>query len=137
MEENMSMSTYISIFFASLIAMGVVYNNARITLSERARELASLRVLGFSLPEVSYILLGELGFLTVLALPLGVFLGITMTYSMVASFDTELYRMPFVMTAETIAYACLAIVIATVLSSGFVFWRIRQLDLVSVLKTRE
>lgn len=137
MEENMSMSTYISIFFASLIAMGVVYNNARITLSERARELASLRVLGFSLPEVSYILLGELGFLTALALPLGVFLGITMTYSMVASFDTELYRMPFVMTAETVAYACLAIVIATVLSSGFVFWRIRQLDLVSVLKTRE
>lgn len=137
MAESTSMSTYVSIFFASLIAMGVVYNNARITLSERARELASLRVLGFSLAEVSYILLGELGFLTMVAMPIGVLLGYLMGWSMVAAFDTELYRLPFVLTMETVAFSCVAIMMATVLSSLFVFWRVRQFDLISVLKTRE
>ena len=52
--------TFISTLLGGSIAFGVIYNNMRIALSERNRELASLRVLGFHRGEVAYILLGEL-----------------------------------------------------------------------------
>ena len=125
------------ILFASVIAVGVAYNSARISLSERARELASLRVLGFRKSEVAYILLGELAILTVLAMPLGCLFGYGLSVLMVRLFETDLYRLPFVIQPSTYGYAVLIVLAASVVTGALVGRRVAQFDLVAVLKTRE
>ena len=125
------------ILFASVIAVGVAYNSARISLSERARELASLRVLGFRKSEVAYILLGELAILTVLAMPVGCVFGYGLSALMVQLFETDLYRLPFVIQPSTYGYAVLIVLAASVVTGALVGRRVALFDLVAVLKTRE
>lgn len=137
LQESLGTFVFFNTLFAGLIAVGVVYNSARISLSERGRELASLRVLGLTRGEVSYILLGELALLTLLALPLGALLGHLLAWTLVQSFDTELFRIPLVISPSTYGYAALVVVLAAVGSGLLVRRRIDRLDLVAVLKTRE
>ncbi len=127
----------ITTLLAGTIAFGVVYNSARITLSERSRELASLRVLGFTRGEAAFILLGELGFLTLLALPLGMLMGNAMCHFFIATWETDLFRIPLVLEPRTYAYAALVIIVCSIVSAVVVRRRINDLDLVGVLKTRE
>ncbi|MCC7330709.1 MAG: FtsX-like permease family protein, partial [Gammaproteobacteria bacterium] len=130
---------YVSFFvvFACTLAFGVTYNSARIALSERGRELATLRVLGFTRAEISYILLGEVGLLTFLALPLGCLMGYLIASLMVSSFTTELFRIPLAIQASTYAVAMLVGLGATLASAFLVRRRVDHLDLIAVLKTRE
>jgi putative ABC transport system permease protein len=140
-EKTLAETFYVMIFFnllfSSVIAFGVVYNAARVSLSERSRELASLRVLGFTRGEISFILLGELTVVIVLAIPLGLFLGYLFAGALVAAFNTELYRFPLVISLRTYAYAASAVLVAATLSGLAVRSRLDHLDLVAVLKTRE
>jgi putative ABC transport system permease protein len=122
---------------ASLIAVGVVYNNGRIILSERARELASLRVLGYGQREVAAIVVGELLLLTLIALPIGCLFGFGLARLMVHLFSTDLYRMPFIVEASTYGYSMLAVLAAAGLTAAAVSRRVAALDLIAVLKTRE
>ena len=135
--ENAGMTTTINSILAALIAIGVVYNSARIQLSERARELASLRILGFTRGEVSTILLGELAILTLVAIPLGLWMGAGLAAGMVAGFESDLYSIPLVITRDTYVRAVLVVVAASVVSALIVRRRIDRMDLVAVMKTRE
>jgi putative ABC transport system permease protein len=137
MAETMNIMLGFYVFFSSIIAVGVVYNSARISLSERGRDLASLRVLGFSEAEVSFILLGELAVLTLLALPVGCLLGTGMAWLMVHNFDTELFRIPLVIEPSTYGKSLLVVLAAAIGSAAIVRQRIKNLDLIAVLKTRE
>lgn len=137
LRESLGTFVFFNTLFAGLIAIGVVYNSARISLSERGRELASLRVLGLTRAEVSYILLGELAVLTLLALPLGALMGKALAWLLVTTFDTELFRIPLVIADATYGYAALVVLVAAVASGLMVRRRIDRLDLISVLKTRE
>jgi putative ABC transport system permease protein len=123
--------------FAAAIAVGVVYNSARIALAERAWELASLRVLGFTRHEVSGLLLGELAIEIALAIPLGLWLGYLLSVLIVALIQVETFTIPVMITPATYAYAALTILAAGVASSLIVRHRVDHLDLVAVLKTRE
>jgi putative ABC transport system permease protein len=123
--------------FSSIIAVGVVYNNARIALAERAWELASLRVLGFTRGEVSGLLLGELAIELILALPLGWVLGYWLSYGIVQLIHSETFQIPLIIEPRTYAYATIAALGAGVISALIVRQRIDRLDLVAVLKTRE
>ncbi|MFN0105791.1 MAG: ABC transporter permease [Bryobacteraceae bacterium] len=122
---------------ASTIAIGVVYNTVRISLSERSRELASLRVLGYTRGEVAYILLGELTLLVFIAIPVGLLCGHGLAYFMATTAQTELFRVPFVIEPSTYALAALTVAVATVISAFLVGRKINHLDLVEVLKARE
>jgi len=135
-EHIMVFITLFSIL-ACALGFGVAYNSARIALSERGRELATLRVLGFSRGEISYILLGEVGFLIVLALPFGCLLGRVLSEIMAASFDTELFRVPLTIDASTYGMAVVFALAATAISALVVRHRLDDLDLIEVLKTRE
>jgi len=137
MEETMLFFTYVATVFAVIIAFGVVYNNARIALIERGRELASLRVLGFTRAEISYILLGELGVLTLIAIPLGLWLGYWMCYYIAQTLQNDLYRVPVILIPSTYAFAVTVVLISAVLSGLVVRRRLDQLDLIAVLKTAE
>ncbi|MDJ0947468.1 MAG: FtsX-like permease family protein [Alphaproteobacteria bacterium] len=130
---------YIGFFsaFAVALGFGVVYNSARIALSERGRELATLRVLGFSRMETSYILLGEVGLLVCAGLPLGCLAGGGLAWMITTAFETELYRIPLVVEASTYGTAVLVALVATVISAALVRRRLDRLDLIAVLKTRE
>jgi putative ABC transport system permease protein len=128
---------FFNLILASTIAIGVVYNTVRISLSERSRELASLRVLGYTRGEVSYILLGELTLLVFVAIPVGLLCGKGLAYYMAISAQTELFRVPFVLSAATYAKAALVVALATAASALFVGRKINHLDLVEVLKARE
>lgn len=130
---------YVGFFsgFAGALGFGVVYNSARIALSERGRELATLRVLGFDKIEVSYILLGEVALLVFVALPVGCLIGRGLAWIMTTAFETELYRIPLVIEASTYGTSVLFAVAVTVISSALVRRRLDRLNLVSVLKTRE
>ncbi|SMO45288.1 ABC transporter permease [Fodinibius sediminis] len=130
------MALFISLF-AGATAFSVVYNNARISLSERSRELASLRVLGLTRGEISYILLGELAILVLLAIPLGFLIGWGLTYFIVWSMQTELYRIPMHISTATYTLAALIVILSALLSGFFIRYKINRLDLISVLKTRE
>jgi putative ABC transport system permease protein len=135
--ESLNYILFFYVLFACLLAFGVVYNSVRITLSERGRELASLRVLGFSRYEVSYILLGELAVLTFLAIPLGCALGYGLSWFMTALFETDLYRIPMVIERSTFGFSIVVISLAALGSGVLVRRRIDRLDLIAVLKTRE
>ena len=137
MDETMGIFIFFNVLFASVIAVGVVYNAARIALSERRRELASLRVLGFRRHEISSILLGELAVLTLLAVPLGLVMGYGLAQFLVHAFDNELYRFPLVISNRTYAASAAIVLLAAVLSGLLVRRKLDHLDLVEVLKTRE
>jgi putative ABC transport system permease protein len=135
--DMMGSVTGLSMVFAAIIAFGVVYNSARISLSERSRELASLRVIGLTRAEISYILLGELALTTLIAVPLGLLFGYALAAMMVAGFDTEVWRLPLVVTSRTYALAAITVIASTVVSALIVRRKLDRLDLIEVLKTRE
>ena len=137
MASNMNLTIFINVLFASVIAFGVVYNTARVSLSERSHELASLRVLGFTRAEISLVLMGELATLTVAALPVGGFLGYLLVTAIVKSAESELYRLPVFISRQAVAWACLGILSAAMASGLLVRRRLDRLDLVAVLKVRE
>jgi putative ABC transport system permease protein len=137
MAETMNLSIFFNVLFAAIIAFGVVYNSARVSLSERSRDLASLRVLGFTRAEISLVLLGELAILTVLALPVGAVIGYSLGQLIMAGFNNEIYRLSFVVAPATVAWAFLIVIAAAFLSGLVVRRRLDRLDLVAVLKTRE
>lgn len=135
--ENIRISVMILIVFACTIAAGVIYNGARIALSEQAATLASLRVLGLTRREVSAILLGEQALLTALGIPVGLAIGYSLCAWLVRLLETDIYRLPLALANSTYWYAAGAIVGSAVCSGLVVAWRIRHLDLVAVLKSRE
>ncbi|HMM47563.1 MAG TPA: FtsX-like permease family protein [Thiobacillaceae bacterium] len=127
----------IATLLAGAIGFGVVYNSARIALSERGRELASLRVLGFTRAEIAYILLGELGLLTLAAIPVGFIVGVGLVGILVMAFQSELYRLPVLLTPENYAMGATVVVVSALLSGLLLWRRLGRLDLIAVLKTRE
>lgn len=137
MQETMLFFTYVATVFAVIIAFGVIYNSARIALTERGHELASLRVLGFTRAEISYILLGELGILTLIGIPLGLWLGEWMCYYIAHTMQNDLFRVPVVLVPQTYAFAVLVILLSAILSGMAVRRQLDQLDLIAVLKTAE
>jgi putative ABC transport system permease protein len=136
-EQNMSYMLAVYVTLAVIIAFGVVYNSARIQLSEHARELASLRVLGFTRAEVSRVLLAELALLTLIAIPLGCIIGYAFGWLLMQAFSSDLYRVPFTIERATYAKAGLVVLAATAASAFVVRRRIDRLDLIAVLKTRD
>ena len=137
MAQNMNLQIVLNVMFAGVIAFGVVYNTARVSLSERERELASLRVLGFTRAEISLILLGELAAVTVAALPVGALIGFGLGDLIMVIFNNEVYRLSFTVSAATLAWSFLIVIIAAIGSGLAVRRRLDRLDLVGVLKTRE
>jgi putative ABC transport system permease protein len=135
--ETMGVMIFFNVLFAGTIAFGVVYNAARVSLSERSRELASLRVLGFTRGEISAILLGELAVVTVVAIPLGLATGYLLAAMIVSAFETEMYRFPIVVGPRTYAFAAVVTVTAAAISGLIVRRQLDRLNLVEVLKTRE
>jgi putative ABC transport system permease protein len=137
MEQTMLFFTFIATLFAVIIAFGVIYNSTRIALTERSRELASLRVLGFTRGEISYILLGELGLLALLAIPLGFGIGRAICAVFVNGAQSELYRIPLIIHPSTYAFAATVVLISALLSGLLARRKLDRLDLIAVLKTRD
>lgn len=135
--KSMMIFTSIIVIFSCILAFAVVYNAARIALSERGRELASLRVLGFTRAEISAMLLGEQALLTALAIPLGFAFGYWICAWMSRSYQWELFRLPLIITEETYVFALVTVLFAALASALIVRQRLDRLDLVAVLKTRE
>lgn len=135
--RNILIMSSILTAFAIVIAVGVVYNNARIALAERTWELASLRVLGFTRAEVSMLLLGELALGIAVALPLGMALGWALTHGVIGAIRPEQFVFPVEILPRTYAWAAIAVVLAGVASALVVRRRIDRLDMVAALKTRE
>jgi putative ABC transport system permease protein len=135
--ENITVMVTVYVALAGVIAVGVVYNFARIALSEQGRELASLRVLGFTNREVSGVLFGELAAVVLLAQPLGWLIGYGISAAMVAAFSSDLYRVPFIVGREVFATASLVVCAAALISALAIRQRIAGLDMIAVLKTRE
>ena len=134
---SLGIFTGVLVIFACVIAFGVVYNAARIALSERGRELATLRIIGFSRGEIALILLGEQALITLAAIPVGIAIGLGFAALLATTYDSELYRLPFVVNQATYLFAVGVVLIATILSGWLIRRQLNQLDLIAVLKTRE
>jgi len=135
--KGMLFFTFIATLMACSIAFGVVYNSARIALSERSRELSSLRVLGYTRGEISYILLGELGLITLIAIPLGFLIGYWLCAYIAQALASDLFRVPLVIETKTYAVAASVVLASAAVSGLIVRHKLDHLDLVEVLKTRE
>ena len=135
--ETIVFFTFITTILGATISFGVVYNSMRIGLSERNRELASLRVLGFERNEIAYILLGELALLTLVAIPIGLLIGYGLCAYLASQFDTDLYRVPLVLGLRVYALAALVVIVSAVISGWMIRRNLAHLDMVAVLKTKE
>lgn len=136
-DRSIRLSIGTIIGFACVLAMGMIYNGARIALSERANELATLRILGFTRQEITLILLGEQAILIALAVPFGFAVGYGLCAYLSVRLQTELYRMPLIVESSSYAWAFIIVVICTVMSGFLISKRLAKLDMVSVLKSRE
>lgn len=135
--EQMRTFTIVLSIFAAVIAIGVVYNNARVSLSMRERDLASLRVLGFTRGEISTVLLGELAVHVAVGIPAGLVLGRDWAVRVAATIDPETYRMPVIIAPSSYALAAAVVLGASAVSALLVRRHLDHLDLIAVLKTRE
>ena len=123
--------------FAMVVAFGVVYNNARISLAERARELATLRVIGFSRREVGTVLITELVILALVAVPLGLLIGTGFAKAILSAVNTETVRLPLILTSSNYAFAVTVVTFASIISALVVLRKLNQLNLVGALKAPE
>lgn len=137
LDNGAGVTRYIMTAVAGIICFGIVYNSARIAFAERERDLASLRVIGFSRGETAYVLLGELAIITVAALLLGSLIGYYLAHAIAEGFSTDLYQIPATVTTENLGSAAIAVLIASGFSAWLLIRDINRLDLIAALKTRE
>jgi len=137
LDENLFTTVIIYATLGILITVGVVYNAARIQLAERAYELASLRVLGFSRAEVSYVLVGEIMLLTVIGLPLGWLAGYGFAALSAQSLSSEIVNIPLVVSKSTFGWATVLVFVSALVSVLIVRRRLDRVDLASALKQKE
>ncbi len=136
-DDNINTMIFFYIGFASAIAVGVVYNSARILFSERAHELATLRVLGYHRIEVAVVLIGQIALLVVMSVPVGLFIGYWLAQLMLRMFGSDLFRLPFAPSNATYAESAIVVLIAAMLTAVVVARRVMRLDMVRVLKARD
>lgn len=137
MNQGAGAIRYVMGAIAFVITFGIVYNAARIALAERSRDLASLRVIGFSKSEAAFVLLGELAVVTVIALPVGALLGYYLSFGIAAGFSTDLYQIPAIFDPVSYGQATLVVLGAALVSGWLVKRDLDQADLIEALKTRE
>ncbi len=137
MDTGAGAMRYVMAAIAGIITFGIVYNAARIAFGEQARDLASLRVMGFTRGETAFVLLGELAVVVLLAIPLGVGIGYYLSFLIAAGFSTDLYQIPTTFRPDAFGIAALAVVLAALVSGWLVKRDIDRIDLVATLKTRE
>jgi putative ABC transport system permease protein len=137
MDTGAGMMRFIMAAIAAVITFGIIYNAARIAQAERARDLASLRVLGFTKGEAAFVLLGELAVVTLAALPVGALLGYCLSFAIAAGFSSDLYQIPVIFSPQGCGTAAIAVIIAAVISGGLVKYDMDRVELVSALKTME
>lgn len=137
MDTGAGAMRYVMAAIAGIITFGIVYNAARIAFGEQARDLASLRVIGFTRGEAAFVLLGELAIVVLLAIPLGVAIGYYLSFLISAGFSTDLYQIPTIFRPDAFGAAAVAVVVASVCSGWLVKRDIDKVDLVATLKTRE
>ncbi len=137
MERTMESTSFFIFFFTAIISIGVVYNTAMIALSERNYELGSLRILGFHLNEVFFILIAELSMQVFLAIPIGCFFGLKMAGLVINMNDTEVFRFPAIIGVRTYLSAIATIIFTSILSFVIIYFKLKKMDLLSVLKVRE
>jgi putative ABC transport system permease protein len=135
--SNMRLTVTIVVTLACVVAVGVIYNGVRISLSERARDLASLRVLGFTRREVAGLLFGEQGAIDLIGTPLGLLLGFGLAFWIISGFASESYRFPVVISSQTYLFSAGVILTAAIGVALAMQRQIDKLDLVAVLKTGE
>jgi putative ABC transport system permease protein len=129
--------TLIVVLFGTVIAVGVVFNTARVALSERSRDLATLRVLGFTRREVAIVLLGQLTVQVLLALPIGMAAGYLLATVLMGSVDPEQFRFPVIVSPATYAFASLVVLGSALATSLVVRRKLDRIDIVSALKARD
>ena len=137
LNEGAGAVRYVMGAIAFVITFGIVYNAARIALAERARDLASLRVIGFTKGEAAFVLLGELAVVTLIALPVGAGLGYYLSFVIAAGFSTELYQIPAIFDPATYGQAMLVVLGAALVSGWLVKRDLDRSDLIEALKTRD
>ncbi len=93
--------------------------------------------MGFSRVQVTVILLGEQAAIILFAIPWGFILGYSFSAFLSAAFESELYRIPLIVTKTSYAFALGVIAIAAIVSGVIIRRQVNRLDLVAVLKTRE
>ena len=135
--ESTSVMRTVNAVFATMIAFGVIYNCSMIILAERARDLATLRVMGFTRQEAARVLLGEIAVITLLAIPVGLPIGYGFAYLTTLALDTETHRFPLVVRLSTYSYSTTIILIAAAVSCLYVKRLVNDLDMISVLKVKE
>ena len=137
MDDTVLIMMSVLLLLAGSITFALVYNNARIAFAERARELATLRVLGFTRGQVGWVLIGEIALLTLLAIPVGWLLGTFFSWLLSLAFSMDMLRVPFHITHQTYAFAAAGVILASSLSVLMIARRLKKLDMVSALKSIE
>ena len=135
--ESIGISATFILGFALVIAIGVVYNSGRVALSERARDLSTLRILGYSFAYTAVMLVGEQALLTLAAIPIGFLLGLTLDQALQPLYQLEYYRVPIVVAASTYVLSAGGVIVAAAITAALLTNQLHRLDIVAALKVGE
>ncbi|WP_444643683.1 ABC transporter permease [Caproiciproducens sp. R1] len=120
-----------------IIAFAIITNTASISLSERKREYATMRVLGMHPKEIGKVVSFEYWVLSLGALPLGILLTRMIKQAMATTIDSDLFTMPLNTPLGSYFSAAVLCAATVALSNRLARRRISKFDMVEVLKERE
>ncbi len=135
--QMMNVSLFIMVFIAGCVAFGSVFNSALVSLSERQREVGTLRVLGYTPLHVAEIFSGESFMLNFIGIVFGMGLGVALAYGLSVAYNTELYRFPTVVYPQRVVEAALIMAFFITAAQLVILRMIRKLDWLEVLKVKE
>jgi len=125
------------LMFAVILGIAIIYNTSVMTLNERQREMASLRVLGYSKGEVAGLIRKETWLQAVIGIVLGLPSGKAVATAYLASATTEMYSLPAVIYPRSYLMVAIVAFIFVWLGQNLSIRKAGKLDMVEVLKNRE
>ncbi len=133
------MYAYIGVIITLSCIMGfaIIYNTTTISIMERKRELASLRIMGFTNKKVSELIFNENTAVSVMGLIVGMPLGRFMGVQMLNYVPEDMMSLPLVIFPKTYVLAAVTVALFVILAQMANMRRISRMDLVEVMKSRE
>jgi putative ABC transport system permease protein len=128
---------FMTVFFAGLIAFGSILNTALVSLSERSREVGTLRVLGYTPAQITWIFSGESHLLNSVGIVLGLIAGIGLSKLVSAAYSTELYRFPSVIYPSRLVISAILMFFFITLAQLIIYRMITRFPWLEVLKVKE
>lgn len=134
--DMMKLAIQFYMLFGGILGFAIIYNSSIISISERRLEFAALRIMGYSKNEIFSIISRENLLVTILAVILGIPLGLFFINGIIESFSSELVTFPRIIEVSIFIKATLGILFFVVIAQMATHHKIGKLQFIEALKNR-